>query len=209
MRKVASFRQLETFGRERLSANFFMRDFLFSEIAAITGVSNLPDDPDLAIASGKRLCTELLEPLNATFGRVAVRSSFRSGTLNRYGNENGLPCARNQLNYADHIWDHRDEAGRMGATACVVIPWFADRYEQGADWRSLAWWVHDHLPYSSLYFFPKRAAFNLQWREQPVRRIDSYIAPKGCLTKPGMQNHAGDHAQWYAGFPPFKPGNCL
>ncbi len=85
----------------------------------------------------------------------------------------------------------------MGATVSIVVPWFADRFEAGADWRELAWWVHDHLPYHSLYFFPIRAAFNLGWREAPERRIDSYVAPKGCLTKPGMANHEGDHSDWY------------
>ncbi len=89
----------------------------------------------------------------------------------------------------------------MGATACVVIPWFTDRYENGADWRQLAWWIHDHLPYSGLYFFPKLAAFNISWHENPKRRIDSYAAPKGCLTKPGMANHSENHEEWWQGFP--------
>ena len=55
-----------------------MRDFLFSEIAAIEGLSNLPDDPELAIAAGRGLCENLLEPLQATFGRIAIRSAYRS-----------------------------------------------------------------------------------------------------------------------------------
>ena len=71
----------------------------------------------------------------------------------------------------------------------------------GADWRALAWWIHDRLPYSRLQFFPKLAAFNIQWHERPQRRIDSFIPPKGCLTKPGMPDHAGDHSRWYRGFP--------
>lgn len=89
----------------------------------------------------------------------------------------------------------------MGATACIVIPWFADEYEKGADWRSMAWWIHDHLPYSSLYFFNRLCAFNIQWREQPERRIDSYIPPKGTLTKKGMSNWQGDHSEAYSWFP--------
>src|SRR5262245_53914329 len=52
--------------------SFFMRDFLYSEIANVHRISNLPDDPDLAIAAGRRLCEELLEPLQATFGRIAI-----------------------------------------------------------------------------------------------------------------------------------------
>lgn len=67
----------------------------------------------------------------------------------------------------------------------------------------MAWWVHDHLPYSSMEFFKTRAAFNLTWREEPERRIDHYI-PKGCLTKVGMTGHADDHAEWYSDFPTLR-----
>jgi hypothetical protein len=201
MKKPGSMRGLEELGRVRLSPSFYMRDFLYSEIANLHGIPNIPDDPDLAIAAGRRLCEDLLEPLNASFGRVAVRSAFRSCELNAFGNRNNLNCARNESNYAAHIWDRRDANGAMGATASIAIPWFTDRYEAGADWRSLAWWIHDHLPYSSLFFFPKLAAFNIKWHENPERRIDSYIAPKGCLTRPGYDNHEGDHSAWYEGFP--------
>jgi hypothetical protein len=55
--------------------------------------------------------------------------------------------------------------------------------------------------YSQLQFFPKLAAFNIGWRERPRRRIDSFIAPRGCLTRPGMANQAGDHSHHYPGFP--------
>ena len=192
---------LEELGRVRLSASFFMRDFLYSEISNVHGIPNVPDDPELAIRAGKRLCEDLLEPLQAAFGRIAIRSAYRSPAVNAYGNENKLSCASNERNYARHIWDRRDADGCMGAMACIVVPWFADRYAAGADWRALAWWIHDHLPYGSLYFFPKLAAFNIGWHERPQRRIDSYIAPKGCLTKPGMENHAGKHAEWYSEFP--------
>jgi hypothetical protein len=197
---------LEELGRVRLSRSFFMRDFLYSEIASLHGMPNIPEDPDLAIAAGTRLCEELLEPLNATFGRIAIRSAYRSPSVNGFGNANGLNCASNEANYASHIWDRRDADGHMGATGCIVIPWFADRFEAGADWRAMAWWVHDHLPYSRMYFFPKRAAFNITWHEAPEKRIDSYVAPKGCLTKPGMANHEGDHSEWYGGFPPLCGG---
>ena len=45
------------------------------------------------------------------------------------------------------------------------------------------------------------AAFNIGWRERPRRRIDSFIAPRGCLTRPGMANQTGDHSHHYPGFP--------
>ena len=98
MRKPASVRSLETLGRVRLSRSFFMRDFLHSEIANFYGVPNIPEDPDRAIAAGGRLCEELLEPLQATFGRVAIRSAYRAPAVNALGNRMGLSCASNESN---------------------------------------------------------------------------------------------------------------
>lgn len=184
MRRPGSMWSLETLGRVRLSRHFYMRDFLYSEIGSFHRIPNIPEDPDLAIAHGRRLCEELLDPLQETFGRIAIRSGYRSPELNRFGNEMKLNCARNDANYGHHIWD-RVGAGGAGAGTSLVIPWFADRYEQGRDWRDLAWWIHDHLPYSDLWFFPKLCAMNLSWRERPRRTISSYIAPKGQLLAPG------------------------
>lgn len=86
MRKPQSVDALETLGRVRLSKLFFMRDFLYSEIANHYGIPNIPNDPDLAIEAGKHLCEELLEPLQATFGRIAIRSAYRSRAVNDLGN---------------------------------------------------------------------------------------------------------------------------
>src|SRR5687767_6182905 len=97
----------------------------------------------------------------------------------------------------------------MGATACIVLPWFADRFRQRGDWQRLAWWVHDYLPYASMVFYPKLWAVNLQWHERPMRRIDSYAHPKGCLTKPSMPNHGGSHAEHYSELPAFNPLLCV
>ena len=199
MRTPRSVKALEDFGRVRLSDSFFMRDFLYSEIAASHGLANVPDDPDLAIAAGTALCQNLLEPLQAHFGRISIRSSFRSAAVNQFGNENKLNCASNEANFAGHIWDRRDAAGRMGATACVIVNAFVPFYERSGDWEAMAWWVHDHLPYHDMEFFPKMAAFNLQWREEPERRISSFIPPRrGLLTRSGMENWAGRHDPAYA-----------
>lgn len=87
-RTINSVKQLEDFGRIRLSESYFMRDFLFSDIAAIHGLSNMPDDPHLAQAAGERLCQDLLKPLQKVLGRLAIRSAYRSCTVNAFGNEN-------------------------------------------------------------------------------------------------------------------------
>jgi hypothetical protein len=196
-----SVRTAEDFGRVRLSQSFFMRDFLYSEIANIHRMTNLPDDPDLAIAAGRALCEQLLEPLQATFGRLAIRSAYRSPQVNAYGCKRYRSCGSNAHNRARHLWDQRSEDGGMGAMTSIVIPWLVDRLDKGVTWQAMAWWIHDHLPYSELQFFPKLAAFNIAWHEMPKRRVTSFIAPRGLLTKPGMPNHEGDHSAEYPGFP--------
>jgi hypothetical protein len=178
-----------------------MRDFLYSEIAALQGMSNLPDDPELAIQAGRALCENLLEPLQDTFGRIAIRSAYRSPRVNEFGCRNRLSCASNEKNRARHIWDQRSKDGRMGALTTIVVPWLVDRAATGTGWEAMAWWIHDNLPYSELQFFPKLLAFNIGWHEAPKRTIYSFIAPRGFLTKPGFPNHEGDHSRFYKGFP--------
>lgn len=198
-------RGLEELGRVRLSKYFYFRDFLHSEIGSFHGIPNLPDTPDLAIECGRAFCETLLDPLEETFGRIAVRSGYRSAALNRFGNEHGLNCASNDFPRECHIWDRGTGADRI-AGASVVIPWFADRYAQGRDWRDLAWWLHDHLAVSELEFFPKLCAFNIVWRPRPLRRIDSYIAPRGTLLAAGTEpaETVAERRARYADFPPFR-----
>ena len=209
---ITSYAQLEEFGRTRLSPNFFMREFLQSEIATWHGMRNVPENPERAVWAGQQLCNHLLEPLQATFGRIHVRSGYRSPEVNAFGNQHKLNCASNEKNYGSHIWDYPTVEGHYGATACIVVPWLVDYVERGGHWTAMAWWIHDHLRYSSLYFFPRLAAFNINWSEAPVRRVDSYAAPKGCLIAPGTPGKPGLNAQSYPGFPellgkvmPFTP----
>ena len=205
MRRPKSMWSLETLGRVRLSKHFYMRDFLFSEINGFHGVPNVPDNPDLTVQNGRQLCSQLLDPLEETFGRVAIRSGYRSAELNRFGNENNLNCARNDNPIECHIWDLHAGQDAVSGTS-LVIPWFADQYETGRDWRDLAWWVHDHLPYSEMWFFPKLAAFNLVWRPPPQRTISSYIAPRGMLLRRGETPNEplAQRQTRYADFPPFR-----
>ncbi|WP_368188294.1 hypothetical protein [Aestuariibius sp. HNIBRBA575] len=176
---------LETLGRVRLSRYFYMREFLYSEIANFHQMQNIPENPDLAIETGSALCQQILDPLQETFGRVAVRSGYRSPSVNQFGNENKLNCARNTYPEECHIWDINTGNQRV-AGASIVIPWFVDHYQAGRDWRDLAWWIHDHIPYSEMWFFPKLAAFNISWRPQPWRKISSYVAPRGTLLRRGQ-----------------------
>ena len=204
MHKPGSVASLNKLGRERLSAHFFMRDMLYSEVGNFFGRPNIPDNPDLAISAGKKLCNELLEPLHATFGHVTIRSAYRSKALNQFCNEKSLGCALD--NCARHTWDCLDSDGLTGATACIVIPWFVDYLQEHKDrsWTAMAWWIHDHLPYSEMCFFPTNAAFNIRWYERPERKIKGFAKPKGLLTKGGWENQSGDHTSEYPDFPTLK-----
>jgi len=185
MRKPTSVEMLDKLGRVRLSEHFFMRDMLYSEIAQFHGLMNAPDDPDLAIETGARLCEELLEPLQQRWGRMNIRSAYRSPEVNALGNrlqaegKAGYNCATNEANYAGHIWDRKDANGHKGAMACVVLPEFWDAHQEEGDWQILARWIDDNLTYGRVFFYPRLWAFNIQWHEKPERRIDSYAAPKG------------------------------
>ena len=203
IRKPTSVATLENLGRVRLSPSFFMRDFLYSEIANFHQLQNIPRYPSVAVQNGNRLCEELLEPLQATFGRIAIRSAYRSEEVNEYGNRHGMNCGSNESNYAGHIWDRPDKNG-MGAMACVVVPWFADLYDEGRgrDWRAMAYWIHNHLPYSTLQFFPKLCAFNIGWHEKPRRSISGYM--KTTIDLPAGSPPSETYAAWYDGFPVFR-----
>jgi hypothetical protein len=210
MRKPQTVESLGELGRVRLSKNFFMREFLHSEISQIEGIPNIPEDPDLAIAAGKNLCENVLEPIQATLGRICIRSAYRSYAVNAKGaeNNNQYQCGSNKSNYAGHIWDVKDADGYMGATACIVVPSFIPYYDRTKDWTALAWWIHDTIEdRAEIMFFPKYAAFNIRWSENPhcSKVISSYVknpetGKKGALTKEGMDNFSGSHESFYREF---------
>lgn len=82
------------------------------------------------------------------------------------GNQNS--CAAD--NAASHIWDRR-ERGFMGATAGIVVTSFVPYYERTGDLTALARWIHEHVPaYADIQFFPKLAAFNIRWFQDPDYR---------------------------------------
>lgn len=194
-----------------------MREMLYSEVANFHGLANIPDDPDLAVAVGRHLCREILEPLRRTFGHVTVRSAFRAAAVNAYcnrryvesnGDDTGYYCSDNSYSAARHIWDLRDEKGYMGGTVTIIIPWYLPRFERSGDPRPLAWWIKDHIgAYAELIFFPWLCAFNIRWYEGPSDQaiiIDDGREVK-LLTKRSMANFDDDHAALYDGFPAFEP----
>jgi len=215
MHSINSVAALTDLGRVRLSENFFMRDMLYSEVGNFHRIQNIPEDPELAIAAGGNLCRLVLEPLRAAFGQVCVRSAYRSPTLNAFCHERYKAgdtaswCVDNDSNYAEHIWDRRDGAGNMGATATVVIPRYLEHFGRTADWRPLGWWILDHVEhYAQVFFFPKLCAFNIRWYEGPSDKAIVYLDPpvRELLTKRGQPGFDGDHSAAYAGALPPAAG---
>ena len=213
MKTPQSVAELTTLGRVRLSEHFFMREMLYSEVGNHHGMPNVPDDPDLAIEAGTKLCERVLEPLHRAFGGIVVRSAYRSPTLNdfccRRGKETGdnaYYCSDNTYGAARHIWDLRDADGHMGATASVIVPWYLERYEKTGDFAPLGWWIRDHVEhYAEALFYPWLCAFNIRWYEGPTDQMICRDAPdlpaEEVLTRRGMDNFDGDHADRYPGFP--------
>jgi len=141
------YEKLETLGRRKLSNTFYMRDFLYSEISNANEIPNYPNDPELAVENGKVLCERLLEPLQDAFGRIHIRSGYRSPDVNDFGNKNSFNCGSNERNYGGHIWDIPNSEFGNGAMACVVIPAIAKLSEDNPGiWKELGYWIHDHLP---------------------------------------------------------------
>lgn len=179
-----TFGELEAFGRVKLSRHFCMRQFLYSEIAVTYGLRNIPDDPELAIATGKKLCTEVLEPIVEMFGPIIIRSGYRSAALNQFGHARRLRCASNARNLAYHIWDQRDERGHMGAAACIHIPSAAEI--DAPELRpKFARFLHERLPYHRMVFFRSPATFNIAWHEAPIRSVFSYAPKPGWIIRNG------------------------
>lgn len=183
-KKLTSVKSLEDFGRVQLSPSFFMRDFLYSEISQIENIPNIPHYPDIAIKVGSQLCQKVLEPLQSRRGRISIRSGYRCPEVNAKGaeNRNQYNCARNEKNYAGHIWDYPDKNGHLGATACIVVNSYLPYFNETGDWQTMAKWIHSNIPeYSGIRFFPKLMAFNISWHERPKKNIYSYISPVGKL----------------------------
>ena len=185
----ASVKSLEDLGRVRLSENFFMRDFLYSEVANLYGIPNIPDDPDLAIETGRALCENLLEPLREKFGRISIRSAYRCREVARVCNERGHNCAKPEIGARQ---PHLGPARRRGLLRrdgddhrARLHPLLSGDRPLGGDG------VVGARPPAlfAMQFFPKFAAFNLGWREVPKRRITSYDP---AAARPADQGRHGE-----------------
>jgi hypothetical protein len=182
-----SYSGLDKLSRIPLSKNFHMREFLYSEVAISHGVLNVPDDVKKAVATGSKLCEHLLEPLQEAFGRIHVRSGYRSRAVNQAGSKK--KCAVDNDGF--HTWDHPHDKYGMGATACISIPSLSKKIlANEVEYQAIAWWIIDHLPeWGFIEFFAPppgiayadEVCFNLGWNEKPMRSITTWRGGKRNL----------------------------
>jgi hypothetical protein len=163
--------KMDRLGRVRLSAHFYMRQFLYSEIAVMSGIMNLPDDPDLAVKTGTHLCAQILEPIVRRYGPIVLRSGFRSEAVNDFGAIHRLQCASSAQNYAYHIWDRLDGNGHCGAAACIIVPAVNDANDRSTATINLISFMKAELDFNEVAFFKRETSFNIGWHEKPVRTI--------------------------------------
>lgn len=172
-----SYSGLDRLGRIALSESFHLREFLYSEIAVHYQLCNVPEKArlDIAVEAGSNLCSLLLEPLQQQFGRIHVRSGYRSLEVNAAG-VGKHDCATDHRGF--HTWDHPSVKNGIGATACISIPRVSNAVLAGAvPYESLAWWIHDQLPdWSHVEFFATRehsdeVCFNIGWLALPLKAM--------------------------------------
>lgn len=171
---------LDRLGRIALSESFHMREFLYSEIAVEYQLRNVPEKAriEIAIEAGSKLCSLLLEPIQTRFGRIHVRSGYRSLQVNAAGVAKHN-CAADNRGF--HTWDYPSENNGVGATACISIPSFSSAVLAGTcAYESIAWWIYDNLPeWSHLEFFATpeysdEVCFNIGWLSIPLKTMTTW-----------------------------------
>lgn len=184
-----SYSGLDRLGRIALSESFHMREFLYSEIAVQYHLRNVPEKAriDVAVEAGSKLCSQLLEPLQKRFGRIHVRSGYRSLEVNAAGVERHN-CAADNRGF--HTWDHPSESNGIGATACISVPSISKAVlAEICPYEAIAWWIYDNLPeWSHLEFFAtpehsNEVCFNIGWLTQPLKTMTTWRGGPKALHK--------------------------
>jgi hypothetical protein len=164
-----------------------MREFLYSEIANFYGVPNIPENPDLAIEVGRQLCENLLEPLNATFGRVAIRSSYRSVTVNDLGVGKHY-CAKSESNFAGNCLRQSQQSGAESpwtgqSRSYLSTPYVGRLFVHATPTEDLLTPTREHRLAMGATQHPRQpeAGKDVQIRESPLALAIGEAAKKGVI----------------------------
>ena len=87
-------KEFDNLNLTRLSANFILRDFMYSTESALLGLANRPEDMEMVIKASKALCEKILEPVLAHFGRFWITFAYQC----REAIEAGMPESARHTN---------------------------------------------------------------------------------------------------------------
>jgi hypothetical protein len=136
-----------------LSANFSAADLLqASKTWEETRVQNEPLKPETWKAL-EQLCEEILEPVQAQFGRPAITYGFASQTL--IPKIRALASARNVHSHISPNVDQHAGCERKanGDPVCSRLGQAVDFCVPGVSSAVLACWVAENLPFDRMYFY--------------------------------------------------------
>lgn len=154
----------------RLSPHYILRDFMFSSQAEILGMPNRPsDDVDQVIASGKRLCQEVLEPLIEQFGPLNITFGYQSRELIEIGGVS-KPTSSNP-----HQWDRKTFGNEIYARI-DILPYCVETGTVSK--HDYAKWMMYNLDIDLLMQWKKSNVFCVTIGPKP-RRLWLEWVPKG------------------------------
>lgn len=126
----------------QLTQHFSLAEMTRSSAALRRGIDNTPPPPVLAALTA--LCVEVLEPLRAGLGQVAITSGYRSPAVNK---------AVGGAKSSQHL---------MGEAADLTVP--------GHSNLEVCQWIQRHLHYDQLiYEFGEAGWVHVSWRPGGLR----------------------------------------
>ena len=124
----------------KLTENFTLEELIASPTATLKGINNSPDKSQ--IATLKRLCEEILQPIRNKFGRaIKITSGFRSERLNKA--VRGASSSQHVNGEAADIVSEDNRA--LWNLICRMIKDGEIRVGQLIDEKNLRW-IHISLP---------------------------------------------------------------
>lgn len=159
--------EYDKFTRTRLSKNFILRDFLYSSDSDFRGISNMPEDRELVIRSGKALCQNILEPITEKFGKLFITFGFQA----KDGIEADWSPAKRKENprsSSPHCWDRKTFGNLIYARVDILPACIEDgevsKYEFGR-------YLMHHLDIDLLMQWKRSNTFCITYSEFKPRRV--------------------------------------
>ena len=136
---------------------------------------NVPIEPATWEAL-ERLCNDILEPVQATFGRPVITYGFASEALTREIRSDAKKLrVHSCVSPADdqHAGHERKQSGHP---VCKHLGQAVDYFVPGVSSAALALWVATNLPFDSLYFYGSDRPLHVSVGPQSRRSMLALLA---------------------------------